>query len=77
MGMCALVTCCFLTCVSMVIDNAKNLYRQAFHLADHNVGRYWQTLQLQHQDYVLAPYLSALKTLDLSADSDVVATASM
>ena len=47
--------------VSTVIDNAKNLYQQAFHLADHNVDRYWQMLQLQHQDYVLAPYLSALK----------------
>ena len=23
-----------------MIDNAKNLYRQAFHLADHNLGRY-------------------------------------
>ena len=48
-------------CGSMVIDNAKTLYRQAFHLADHNLGRFQQILQLQHQDYVLAPYLSALK----------------
>ena len=48
-------------CVSTVIDNAKNLYRRALHLADHNVGRYCQMLQLQHQDYVLAPYLSALE----------------
>ena len=46
--------------VSTVIENAKTLYRQAFHLADHNVGRYRQMLQLQHQDYVLAPCLSAL-----------------
>ena len=61
---------------STVIDNAKNLYQQAFRLADHKVGRYWQMLQLQHQDYVLAPYLSALQTLetvDMSANSDVLA----
>ena len=44
-----------------VIDNAETLYRQAFHQAGHHVGRYWQMLQSQHQDYVLAPYLSALK----------------
>ena len=48
-------------CVSTVIDNAKNLYRLAFHLADHNVGRCWQMLQLQHQDYVLAPFFPHLK----------------
>lgn len=48
-------------CVSTVIDNAKALYRQAFHQVDHSVGRYQQMLRLQHQDYVLAPYLSALK----------------
>ena len=48
-------------CISTVIDNAKTLYQQAFHLADHDVGRCWQMLQLQHQDYMLAPYLSALK----------------
>ena len=48
-------------CVSTVIDNAKTLYRQAFHQAGHHVGRYWQMLQLQHQGYALAPYLSALK----------------
>ena len=47
--------------VSTVIDNAKDLYRQASHLADHKVGRYCQMLQLQHQDYVLAPNHSALK----------------
>ena len=40
-------------CVSTIIDNAKNLYGQAFHLADHEVGRNWQILQLQRQDYVL------------------------
>ena len=37
-------------------------------------------LQLQHQDYVLAPYLSApkiLEAVDLSADSDVVVVVSM
>ena len=45
----------------MVIDNAKTLYRQAFHQGGHNVGRYGQMLQLQHQDFVLAPYLLALK----------------
>ena len=50
-------------CVSTVIDNAKTLYRQAFHLADHDVRRYRQMLQLQHLDCVLAPYFSALKTL--------------
>ena len=63
-------------CVSTAVDNAKTLYRQTFHQAGHSVGRYQQMLQLQHQDYVQAPYLSALKTLDavdLSADSDVVA----
>ena len=64
--------------VSTVIDNAKNLYRQAFHLAEHKVGRYWQMLQLQHHDCVLAPYLSALKHFrnrrqGLSADSYVAA----
>ena len=26
-----------------------------------SVSRYWQMLQLQHEDYVLAPYLSAIK----------------
>ena len=44
-------------CVSTVIDNAKALYRQAFHQADHSVCRYRQMLQVQHQDYELAPYL--------------------
>ena len=39
----------------------KTLYRQTFHQAGHSVGRDRQMLQLQHQDYVLAPYLSALK----------------
>ena len=48
-------------CVSTVIDNAKTLYRQDFDQAGHSVGRYWQMSQSQHQDYVLAPYLSALK----------------
>ena len=48
-------------CVSTVIDNAKTLYRQDFNQAGHSVGRYRQMLQSQHQDYVLAPYLSALK----------------
>ena len=63
-------------CVSTVVDNAKTLYRQTFHQAGHSVDRYQQMLQLQHQVYVQAPYLSGLKTLDavdLSADSDVVA----
>ena len=67
-------------CVSTVIDNARTLYRQAFHQAGHNEGRHRQMLQSQRQDYVLAPYLSALKTseaVDLSADSDVVAMVSM
>ena len=49
-------------CVSTVIDNAKTLYQQTFHQAGHGIGRYRQMLQLQHQDYVLAPYLSALKS---------------
>ena len=62
--------------VSTVIDNAKTLYRQALSGGDtgNSVSRYRQMLQLQHQDHVLAPYLSALETLgavDLSADSDV------
>ena len=48
-------------CVSTVIDNAKTLYRQAFHQAGHNLGRYRQMLQLQHQHCVLASYLSALQ----------------
>ena len=52
-------------CVSTVIDNAKTLYRQDFNQADHSVGRYQQMLQSQHHDYVLAPYLSALKILTL------------
>ena len=39
----------------------KALTRQAFHQAGHNVGRYRQMLQLQHQDYLQAPYLSTLK----------------
>ena len=48
-------------CVSTVIDDAKALYRQAFDQVDHSVRRYQQMLQIQHQEYVLAPYLSALK----------------
>ena len=71
-------------CVSKFTDNAKALYQQAFHQVDHSIGRYWQMLQSQHQDYLVAPYLSALKTLrsdsvDLSAesDSDVVAMVSI
>ena len=48
-------------CVSTVIDNAKALYRQAFHQADHSVGRYRQMRQVQHQDYELAPYVSTVK----------------
>ena len=48
-------------CVSTVVDNAKTLYRQTFHQAGHSVDRYQQMLQLQYQDYVQAPYLSALK----------------
>ena len=58
----------------MVIDNAKTLYRQV--LLGTGNSRYWQMLQLQPQEYVLAPYLSALKPLeavDLLADSDVIA----
>ena len=47
-------------CVCTVIDNAKTLYRQTFHQAGHSVGRYRQMLQLQHQGYVLTPYLFAL-----------------
>ena len=39
----------------------KALYRQAFHQVDHSIDRDQQMLQLQHQDYVLAPYLSAFK----------------
>ena len=65
------------TVVSTVIENAKALYRQVLHQASlDSIGRYQQMLQLQYQDYVLAPRLSAVKTLeavDLSADSDVVA----
>ena len=70
------------TGVSTVIDNAKTLYRQTLlgTSTSTSVDRYLQMhmLRLQHQDYVLAmaPYISALKTLeaaDLSADQDVVA----
>ena len=45
--------------VSTVIDNAKTLYRQALLSTGtgNSVSRYRQ--MLQHQDYVLAPYLSA------------------
>ena len=50
-------------CVSTVNNNAKALYRQAFHQAEHNAGSYQQMLQLQQQEYVQAPDLSALKNL--------------
>ena len=46
---------------SLTMPDSRTLYRQAFHQAGHNVGRYRQISQSQHQDYVLAPYLSALK----------------
>ena len=36
---------------------------------DHNVGRYRQMLLLQHQDNVLAPYLSALNFRSRRLDS--------
>ena len=45
-------------CISTVIDNANPLPTDQ---AGHNAGRYRQMLQSQHQEYVLAPYLSALK----------------
>ena len=45
----------------MLIDNVNTLYRQALSGTGTSVSRYWQVLQLQHQEYVLAPYLSALK----------------
>ena len=49
--------------VSTVIDNSKAFYQQELHQVNLNsVGRYRQMLQLQHQDYVLAPYLSAIKS---------------
>ena len=49
-------------CVSTVIDNAKTQYRQGLYQVSLNsVDRYRQMVQLQHQDYVLAPYLSVLK----------------
>ena len=35
--------------------------KDLFNQAGRSVGRYRQMLQSQHQDYVLAPYLSALK----------------
>ena len=62
--------------VSTVIDNAKTLYRQALLSTGtgNSVSKYQQMLQLQHQDSVLAPYLSATKILgaiNLSAHSDV------
>ena len=50
--------------VSAVIDNAKDFYVQELHQLQVNlnsVDRYRQMLQLQQQDYVLAPYLSAIK----------------
>ena len=50
--------------VSTVIDNAKALYRQVLlgPGISNSVSRYREMLQLQHQEYVLAPYLSTLKT---------------
>ena len=64
--------------VKTVIDSAKILYWQALSSTGtgNSVSRYQKMLQMQHQDYVLAPYLSATNTLgalDLSADPDVVA----
>ena len=48
--------------VSTVIDNFKAFYQQELHQVNLNsVGRFRQMLQLQHQDYVLAPYLSTIK----------------
>ena len=49
--------------VSTVIDSAKNLYRLTLLSTGtgNSVSRYWQMLQLQHQDYVLALYLSAIQ----------------
>ena len=49
--------------VSTVIDNAKALYRQVLLSPgiSNSVRIYWKMLQLQHQEYVLAPYLSTLK----------------
>ena len=46
-----------------MIDSAKTLYRQTLSSTGtgNSVSRYWQMLQLQHQDYVLAPYLSAIQ----------------
>lgn len=42
--------------VSTVIDHAKALYGQALHQVSLNsVDRCWQMVQLQHQDYALAP----------------------
>ena len=42
-------------------------------------ARCWQVLQLQHQEYVLGPYLSALNNYRncTLADSEVVAMVSM
>ena len=58
--------------VSTVIDNAKNLYRQAFHLADVKIGRYWQMLQLQHQNYVaLPPAIIATLLTNMSAPNTI------
>ena len=48
--------------VSAFIDSAKAFYVQELHQVDLNsVDRYRQMLQLQQQDYVLAPYLSEIK----------------
>ena len=49
--------------ISTVSYNAQTLYRQILLSTGtgNGVSRYWQMLQLQHQDSVLAPYLSANK----------------
>ena len=46
---------------SLTIIYNKTLYQQTFYQAGHNVGRYRQMLQVQHQEYLLAPYLFALE----------------
>ena len=44
---------------SLTMPKPFKSYRQDFNQASHSVGRYRQMLQSQHQNCVLAPYLSA------------------
>ena len=47
-------------CLTLV-PHQENPLSTGFIRTGNSVSRYWQMLQLQHQEYILAPYLSALK----------------